>query len=247
MRIVIIEDEMPSRELIKRLVLRCFPGVEIDATLDSVESSVEYFSSCRSKPDLVFMDVELSDGYCFDIIKRVPSLSDCAIIITTAYETYALEAFRCKCLDYLLKPIGEDALRASVERVVSLIGQNESKPEALSPRSFREKFVLKRGTRIEVVETANIAFFCCEDKASYIVCKDGGRHLIEQSLDSLMGELNPNDFIQISRAFIVSRNSVSEITNYTNSRLRVSLLPGVKDPVIVPRSRVRAFMDWLEK
>ncbi len=247
MDILIIEDEIAAQHLLIRLLNKYFPLFKIAGVLDSLTTAVAWLS--MNKADLIFMDVELSDGNCFELFKMVEIKSP--VIITTAYEHYALKAFNAKCFDYILKPIQDNDFVFSVERCMKFCNKafyNMSDIEKLISlsKNYKQRFTIKTGTRIMVVEVADIAYFYSESKSTFLVTTDGKRLLADRSLDSIEEELDPSAFFKLSRGCIISFSSIGNISKYYNSRLKISLKPNLIDPIIVPRARAGLFMKWLE-
>ena len=179
MRVFIIEDEIPTQINLKRALRQNFDDVEFVGTADSIVSAVEWLSDPDNQTDIVFMDVELSDGVCFEIFNRVKI--DAKVIITTAYDNYAIKAFKCNCVDYLLKPIDNRELVAAVERCRAMIDSQpiddgiEINPMPLvgmTNREYKQRFVVKIGDHIIVIPTEDIAYFISKEKTSYIITKD---------------------------------------------------------------------------
>lgn len=245
MNVLIIEDERPAQQLLIRLLGKYYPDFTIVSILDSITSAVEWLRS--NSADLIFMDVELSDGTCFEIFRHIDIKAP--VIITTAYEQYALEAFKTKCIDYMLKPIEDLAFKESVERCLQFCAASSSskKEESTSSsKAYRQRYTIKVGSRIVVVDTSSIAYFFSEDKSTYIITDDDKQYLYDQSLDSLKDELDPEVFYKLSRGCIASLGSISNISKYFNSRLKVTLKPGKNLQVLVSRDRVQGFLEWLE-
>jgi DNA-binding LytR/AlgR family response regulator len=171
------------------------------------------------------------------------------VIITTAYEDYALPAFRTKCIDYLLKPISESEFKVSMERCIGFCYAEEaleSAKEAHGP-DYRTKFTIKVGNQILIADVNDTAFFYSENKATYLVTTERKQYFLDSSLESIEQQLNPNEFFRLSRSCITSFAAISNISKHFNSRLRVTLLPDVIEPVLVSRARVPLLMEWLDR
>ena len=252
MKALIVEDERMAQAQLVRLLAACFPDIEVVAATDSVRSTVDYLAA-DPPVDLIFMDVELSDGECFEIFRQVPVKAQ--VIMTTAYDSYALKAFEAGSIDYLLKPIGVEALVRAVGRcrervaskasgidveklLASLAGQGK--------KQYKERFVVYVGEQIIPVQTASIACFFSEEKANYLLTDGGERFLVETSLDSLEAELDPEAFFRSSRGAIVSRHAVQRVHRHFSGRLRLSLQPAPPFEPTVSRARVDDFLKWLE-
>lgn len=247
MKILIIEDEIPAQQILLRLLGRYFPHFTIEGILDSVDSAVSFLKT--HYPDLIFMDVELSDGKSFEIFRQVEIT--CPVIVTTAYADYALDAFKVKCIDYLMKPIEADAFRKSVERCLQLCGLAAApKPASdITPYArpaYKHHFTIKLGCQILVIDVNEIAYFYSNEKTTYLVTRDGKQYMTDDSLTAIEGEVDPAKFYKISRKCLVGLPSIYTISKYFNSRLKVTLSPKNVEYVIVPRDRVQSFMEWIE-
>ncbi|HIZ86808.1 MAG TPA: LytTR family DNA-binding domain-containing protein [Candidatus Coprenecus pullistercoris] len=247
MKVLIIEDEIPARQILIKLIGKYFPDFQIAGTLDSVHAAGKWLADNPS-PDLIFMDVELSDGKCFGLFDKADIT--CPVIVTTAYEQYALDAFKAKCIDYLMKPIEPEAFRMSVERCLQLFRSGESTPSVDIKRytkvSYKHHFTIRIGSQIIILDVNDIAYFYSNDKSTYIVTRDGREHMTDEPLVSIENEVDPIRFYKLSRKCIVSMQSIYTISKYFNSRLKVTVSPGNIEPVIVPRERVQSFLEWLE-
>ena len=248
MKALIIEDEKMAQANLARLLKNSFPEMEIVAMIDSVRGAVEFLSE-RPKLDVIFMDVELSDGICFEIFRSVQISAP--VIMTTAYDSYAVKAFEAGSIDYLLKPVDSDALlravgrarerlnaSASIDKLLSVLGQDSKK--------YKEKSVVRCGDRIIPIQSSDIALFFSEDKANYLLTKYGERYLIESTIDSLEGELDPSKFYRISRGCIVAFSAIKSVSRTSTGRLVVISQPASPVELTVSRGRVEGFIAWLE-
>ena len=250
MNIIIIEDEKPAARLLERKIEKL--GYSITTLLHSVEESLLWFQS-NPHPDLIFLDIQLSDGLSFEIFEKIDIKS--AVIFTTAYDEYALRAFKLNSIDYLLKPIDEEELATAISKFenqfqvnrVSNIDFEAIKRMLDNPisKEYRKRFSVKIGQQIKVIDVAEIECLYSENKGTYIHTFDNRDYLIDSSLEVVEAELNPNDFFRISRKYIIPLQSVKEIQVYSNSRLKISLPTYKEDEVIVARERVTDFKNWL--
>ena len=248
MKIILIEDEKPAARLLKRRVEKL--GYEITEMLHSVEESVAWLKT-NSQPDLIFLDIQLSDGLSFEIFNQVDVSS--AIIFTTAYDEYVLKAFKLNSVDYLLKPVDEEELKFSLEKF-----EKQHQPKSSfdlseikklftnQSESYKERFSVKIGTSIKIIESDNIECFFSENKASYIHTKENKNYLIDFSLDKVEEQMNPKKFFRINRSQIIQIDSIKEITIYSNSRLKIVLNTYNEQDMIVSREKVTDFKNWLE-
>ena len=250
MNIIIIEDEKPAARLLERKIEKL--GYSITTLLHSVEESLEWFQN-NVHPDLIFLDIQLSDGLSFEIFEKIDIKS--AVIFTTAYDEYALRAFKLNSIDYLLKPIDEEELATAISKFanqfqvnsVSNLDFEAIKRMLVNPisKEYRKRFSVKIGQQIKVIDVAEIECLYSENKGTYIHTSDNRDYLIDSSLEVVEAELNPNDFFRISRKYIIPLQSVKEIQVYSNSRLKISLPTYKADEVIVARERVSDFKEWL--
>ena len=232
MNVIIIEDEKPSARRLQRMLAEI--GISALTMLHSVEESIEWLSM-NAHPDLVFLDIQLSDGLSFEIFDVVNLKS--AIIFTTAYDEYALKAFKLNSVDYLLKPIDEDELNMSEIRQLLNVAETAS---------YKTRFTSKVGQHIKVFNSSAIECFYSENKGTYLFNTEGRSYLVDTTIDELSTDLDPKKFFQVSRKFIVSFKAIQDIVSYSNSRLKVKLKTYNEQEIIVSRERVKEFKAWLE-
>ena len=251
MTTIIIEDEKPAARLLQRKLEKL--TIEVGVMLHSVEESIEWFSK-NEHPDLIFLDIQLSDGLSFEIFEKVAIKS--AIIFTTAYDEYALRAFKLNSIDYLLKPIDEDDLEVAVFKFKARLPKQETvqldfeqiKRMLTNPfeKNYKKRFTIKIGQHLKVISVDEIECFFSENKGTYIHTFDNRNYLIESTLEVLEQELDPKDFFRVSRKFIIPLKAIKEIILYSNSRLKL-ILPSFKaDEVIVSREKVSDFKSWID-
>jgi len=250
MKIIIIEDEKPAARLLQRKIEKL--GYGITTLLHSVEESLEWFQN-NDHPDLIFLDIQLSDGLSFEIFEKIDIKS--AVIFTTAYDEYALRAFKLNSIDYLLKPIDEEELATAISKFANQFQANSVsnldfeaiKRMLVNPisKEYRKRFSVKIGQQIKVIDVVEIECLYSENKGTYIHTSDNRDYLIDSSLEVVEAELDPKDFYRISRKYIIPLQAVKEIQLYSNSRLKISLPTYKADEVIVARERVSDFKEWL--
>jgi DNA-binding LytR/AlgR family response regulator len=250
MKIIIIEDEKPAARLLQRKIEKL--GYGITTLLHSVEESLEWFQN-NDHPDLIFLDIQLSDGLSFEIFEKIDIKS--AVIFTTAYDEYALRAFKLNSIDYLLKPIDEEELATAISKFANQFQANSVsnldfeaiKRMLVNPvsKEYRKRFSVKIGQQIKVIDVVEIECLYSENKGTYIHTLDNRDYLIDSSLEVVEAELDPKNFFRISRKYIIPLHSVKEIQLYSNSRLKISLPTYKADEVIVARERVSDFKEWL--
>lgn len=251
MNIIIIEDEKPAARRLDRMLKKL--GLEANTMLHSVEESLDWFQT-NKHPDLIFLDIQLSDGLSFEIFENLEIQS--AIIFTTAYDEYALQAFKLNSIDYLLKPIDPEELEKAVLKFKSRIPVKnnlsldfeEIKRLLVNPleREYKKRFTVKVGQHLKMITIDTIECFYSENKGTYIHTIDNRDYLIDLTLEELENELEPQTFFRVSRKFFVNINAIKDMVSYTNSRLQIKLKTYNEQEVIVSRERVRDFKDWLE-
>ena len=250
-KVLILEDEDAAAKRLQKLIAEILPEAEFLATIESVKQGVEWFEY-NSLPDLIFADIQLNDGTSFDIFRKVEIKSP--VIFTTAYDEHALHAFKLNSVDYLLKPIKKDELNSAVEKFKSLhlTGKKSNNDnlhqllEALQKtQQYKQRFVLRIGEHMKTVEVPDIAYFYTENKANFIITKEGKRYLADNTLDQLESMLDPKLFFRINRQFIVSYPSIAEMFTYSKSRVLLKLNPPTKLDTIVSTERSAAFKSWL--
>lgn len=254
MNILIIEDEKPAARLLHRKVEKL--GLQVNTMLHSVEESITWFKN-NPHPDLIFLDIQLSDGLSFEIFEYFDKAQQhikSAVIFTTAYDEYALRAFKLNSIDYLLKPIDEEDLEVAVYKFKARTqSQNISldfeaiKRMLVNPveKEYKKRFSVKIGQQLKVISIDEVECFYSENKGTYIHTLDNRDYLIDSTLEVVEAEINPKEFYRVSRKFIVPLKAVKEIQLYSNSRLKIILPTYKDDEVIVARERVGDFKEWI--
>lgn len=247
MKLVIIEDEELSAKRLAKMISEIIPSAKLLAKLESVSKSLVWFKE-NPKPDLIFLDIQLNDGNAFDILKEINDYPK--IIFTTAYEQYALDAFKHNSIDYLLKPIEASELKRAFEKLENIKSletiEYKEKIDSLKtqfPAGFRERFLVKIGPQFKSIPTNAIKYFFYSDGLTYLQTEESALP-IDYTLDQLKEELDPKLFFRINRQFILKISSIKEIHSYFNSRLLLTLSPSFKEEVIVSRERVLNFKIW---
>ena len=248
MRVVIIEDETAAAQNLTSIVNKLYPDTEIVATIDTVVESVEFF---RSKPshDLVFMDIHLADGASFRIFDSVEV--EAPIIFTTAYDQYAIEAFKVNSIDYLLKPINEEGVKRAVEKWQRLTGAERQSYNsrvnemAQNQRAEHQVFLVHFRDKIVPLRSQDIAYLHTFEERVTAYCHNGEKYQIDQTLEALQSKLPSSDFFRANRQFILSRKAVKDISVWFGSRLAVNTTIATPERIIVPKARVHEFKVWL--
>ncbi len=249
--IIIIEDEKPAARRLQRMLAKL--NIETKTMLHSVAEAIDWFNG-HEHPDLIFLDIQLSDGLSFEIFEHIKT--DSAIIFTTAYDEYALKAFKLNSIDYLLKPIDEEELEAAINKFRNTQQQNgnidvkelrslltQTNPQ----KSYKTRFTAQVGQHLKLVDVSDIACFYSENKTTYLHCYTGRNYPIEVPLEQLEEDLDPEKFYRINRKCILNINAIRDIVSYTNSRLEIKIENFTEFQLIVSRERVKDFKTWLDQ
>ena len=252
MKVLIVDDEIMAQKSLVRLLAQNFPDITVVNILSSVKGVVSWLKENPDAVDIIFMDVELADGVCFEIFRQTDVKAK--VIMTTAYDHYAVKAFETGSVDYLLKPIDSTALKRAVARcrmsggmvdVEQLLKAVRNNQE--SKREYKERYIVRFNDRIVPLMTSDIAYVYSEEKNNYLVTSDGHKYVIDSSLDVIYEDLNPKDFFRISRGCIMSLKAIRSIVKQAGGRLRIVSEPESPFEMTVSRSRVDDFLAWLEK
>jgi DNA-binding LytR/AlgR family response regulator len=249
MDVVIIEDEKLAAERLQTMLERLEPDLRVVQRIASVRKAVEYFTG-NSQPDLIMMDVQLADGLSFEIFEQVEVSAP--VIFTTAYDEYAIRAFKVNSIDYLLKPISEEELSRAFQKMKKAAPASLSASPMLDQairqitQKFKSRFVVRIGDHLQFVPVEQIDCFFSHDKATFLQRNDKRRMAIDYPLDALENLLDPQLFFRVNRKFIVNIQAMRDVVYYSNSRLRLFLNSGEPEEIIVSRDKVPAFRDWLD-
>lgn len=245
--ILIIEDESLNSDRLLRLINNLLPKVTIKV-LESVADSIEWLNS-NTQPDAILMDVRLSDGLCFEVFEQVKV--ECPIIFTTAYDEYAIKAFKVNGVDYLLKPVEQDELKAAFEKVESLSLKQQSVPldsliQYLKPTEHRNRFLLPHKDGYKTVLVSDIIYFCSELKITKAILQNGSKETIPYTLEELEKQLDPKLFIRANRQYIIHIDSVQYVHNFFNGKLKIVLKKNPETEIIVSRDKAPVLKKWLD-
>jgi len=254
MKIVIVEDEPFAQQELLRLMRNTGRDLEVLSLIDSVEESIEWFGR-NEHPELVFLDIQLADGLSFDIFKEIELKS--AVIFTTAYDEYAINAFKLNSIDYLLKPVKQEELEAALDKYDKMkkdmsLADGGINPEHLQKliRSMSEvkesksRFIVRLGEQIKSVNVDEIAYFMAEDNVVFLLTKAGRRYIVDHTLEQIESLIDPGIFFRLNRTYIARIDSIKKVSKYFNSRLLIELDPGSEDQVLVSRNRAKSFLEW---
>ncbi len=256
MKVIIVEDELHNSRMLHGMINKLRPNWEVMGVLESVKQSVEWFEK-NDHPDIIFLDIQLTDGNCFSIFDRVKIES--LIIFTTAYDEYAIQAFKVNSVDYLLKPISEEKLAVSINKAEKLIQHfeenNTAKPDydlLLSAikegkKQYRKRFLISGATSFFKIETKDIAYFYTSDRVSFAVTYSGKEHIIDLTMEKLEDQLDPDMFFRANRGQIINIDSIRKFESYFGGKLIVRLIEPFKEPVMISRLKATEFKNWLDR
>ena len=252
MKILIIEDEAPAFRRLQKVLEEINPDIEIVEVIDSVEESVKWFKT-HNAPDLIFMDIQLSDGISFEIFEKVKITKP--VIFTTAFDEYMLKAFKVNSIDYLLKPVKKEELEGSLNKynnlknsfsgnspldLNALIGQIR-----MDDKKFKSRFLIKQGERLISIETEDVAYFYTKNGVVYLVTLGDKKYLMDFNLDELSNQLDPDKFYRANRQYLISFQSIKETQKYFKGKLLVELNKPAEEPITISSEKSSEFKSWL--
>ncbi len=249
MNVLIIEDERLAAEQLINLLNKYDKNITVLDVIDSVKNAVQWLK-INEKPELVFMDIQLADGLSFEIFEKIQLTSP--VIFITAYDQYAIRAFKVNSIDYLLKPLDFDELKIAIDKFkstkLSSINQDIiDKFKNMLTNNFKNRFVVKVGEHIRPINIEKINYFYSFEKATYINTTENRNYVIDYSLEQAEVLIDPNLFFRINRKYLISFASIIDIISYSNSRLKIKLVNSDDNVIIVSRERVNDFKEWLDK
>ncbi len=254
MKILIVEDEDLAVKKLRKTLFDVEESAEVTGTTDSIKSTVEWLQD-NPQPDLILMDIELADGQSFEIF-NVAEIK-CPVIFTTSYDEFALKAFKVNSVDYLLKPVQKEELRAALDKFkklkvdmksdVSIDSLVKELQQKLQPKEFRKRFLVKHAQKLVSIEVEDIAYFYSDGRLNFFKTKDNKKFVVDYTMDELEEMLDPDKYFRISRSFYVSVNSIDKIEDYFGNRLILQLKPAVEKEALVSREKVTDFKKWMGK
>lgn len=255
MIVFIVEDEPHARNELTRLLDKSGQEIQIAGFADSIEDAVLWLNE-NPNPDLMFFDIQLSDGLSFEIFKQVKI--DVPVIFTTAFDEYAIQAFKVNSIDYLLKPIKLEELKSALDQYNSISSKSGNKENVLKMEQiekllqinkpkYKSRFVAKFGDQIKHIDVAELAYFHAVDNEVFLITKENSRYIIDYSLEQINDLVDPQDFFRVNRSFIVHIEAIKKISKYFNSRLHLKLIPQTEEEVLISRVKVPEFMNWMDK
>lgn len=244
-KVIIIEDEILIAERLKKMIESIEPEMNVVEMIDSVKEAISCLS--ESIPDLIFLDINLSDDYCFKIFEEVNVT--CPVIFVTAYSEYAIKAFEINSIDYLLKPISIPSLKKSIDKYKSLTTfPNYTKMMIDMESRYRNRFLVKLNNQLKSISIDNIAYFFSEDKLTFACLNDGKKLPLDFSLKKIEEEINPNNFFRINKKYLISLNSIDEMYYVSKSKIKLQLKPTVeKEIIFVAIEKIGTFKVWLSR
>ena len=252
MKVLIVEDEPLSAEHLIRTLNKVDKSIQVIKTLDSISNTVKFLSQ-EFELDLIFLDIHIADGNSFEIFSKINI--DVPIIFTTAFNEYAIKAFKLNSIDYLLKPIGFDDLNNAIAKYYKLKSSNqktfhtEKIENAISilTKNYKSRFLVRLGETISSIKIEDISFFIAEDGITLLVNNDGKRYPVDYSMDALEALISPDSFFRINRKVLVNINKIQQVHTYFNSRLKLAIKNLQEEESIVSRERVNDFKLWLDR
>lgn len=256
MDILIVEDELPTRRLLKDMIEKARPDWQIAGSTSSVDETIEWLEE-NPQPTLIFMDIQLSDGTCFEIFDKVQI--DSFVIFTTAYDEYAIQAFRVNSIDYLLKPVNQEKLEEAIRKYEHLFRENKKQEKspidylelarALESKTahYRSRVMVNLADGFQKLNTSDIAWLVSSNKITTAVTFDRSHHVVDFTLDKLEKELDPAMFFRANRQYILNIETIHKVENWFNGKLVVKTRPQAEEKIVVSRERARNFKDWINQ
>jgi DNA-binding LytR/AlgR family response regulator len=253
MNVLIIEDEPLAAQRLETLIVETLVNARVVDKIDSVKKAVQWLQK-NVTPDLILMDIQLADGLSFQIFEQCEVKAP--VIFTTAYDEYALKAFKVNSIDYILKPVDKAELANALRKLESLkniqpsqevLMQSISQAMTMLAKKYKERFVIKVGEHLKTVEVKNILYFYSQEKTTFCHATDSRNHILDFTLEQLEALVNPAEYFRVNRKYLVRGDSIQDIISYTNSRLRLVLKDSQDTDVVVARERVQEFKQWLDR
>jgi DNA-binding LytR/AlgR family response regulator len=251
MKTIIIEDEELAARRLESMIKTIDPQIEVMAKLESVEDSVAWLKA-NSHPDLIFLDIHLEDGISFEIFDQVKV--NVPIIFTTAFDEYAIKAFKHKSIDYLLKPIIQDDLGKAIAKYKEWTGVQSTQLDLTglyklmqgNNNEYRERYSVTVGEKLKTIEVKDIAYFFSTSGITFVVMNSKNQYSLDLSLDKLYNELNPKDFFRVNRQYLINHKAIANVHVFPKSRLKIDLNPPLQEDLYVSLDKVAEFKRWLD-
>ncbi len=253
MRVLIIEDEPQAAARLQKVLQQVDAEIEVLDKIDSVKSSVAWLNS-NSHPDLVFMDIQLGDGLSFSIFEHVTL--DCPVVFTTAYDEYALKAFKVNSIDYILKPVDPEDIKATLEKfnklgfskpdTAAVLGNIQNALQSLTKKT-KSRFVVKIGEHLKTISITEILYFYSQEKTTFCFTQEKRKVILDYTLEQIQEMVDDETYFRINRKYLIREDAFTDIVTYLNSRLKLTLIGSDDKSIIVARERVQAFKTWLDR
>ena len=250
MKVAILEDEPLAAEKLKRYLAKCDASIEILCVLDALETALPWIEAHNATVDLYFMDVQLTDGLSFELFSS--TTINKPVIFTTAFDEYAIDAFKVNSIDYLLKPITFTDLSRALKKLKSLEKQ-VSNPNHIGPtiakmakKTYKDRFMVRIGNHLRSIMTTDIQAFYAEGRDVCLITPEGKEYPVEYTIESLRELLDPKEFFRVNRSYLVSLKAISDVVVYSNRRLKLQLKDGRNRDIVVSREKVGDFKKWFE-
>lgn len=252
MQILIIEDEPQAVQWIERAVRELVPDAVIVGKLDSIKRSVQWLKQ-QPSPDVILLDIQLADGISFEIFDQCEVKAP--VIFTTAFDGYAIQAFKVNGIDYILKPVDKQELAVALEKAKkkkqvvndsAMLLQNIGSAMKMLTKKYKSRFVIKVGEHIRTIETDTVLFFYSQEKTTFCTTTDNRNHILDYTLEQLVEMVDPERYFRVNRKYLVCSSAINDIIHYSNSRLRLVLKNSQDNDVIVSREKVQEFKSWLD-
>jgi DNA-binding LytR/AlgR family response regulator len=248
MKILIVEDEMPAATRLINMLQKTEPEAIIMGITDGVESTLNFLDQGHY-PDLIFMDIHLADGSAFEIFRH-HSLQGIGIIFSTAYDQYAVEAFKVNALDYLLKPVKQEDLEKAITRFKTSrekeMDYKQIVHKLLSKQPQERRFLIRMGQSLRLVHQQDVAYFYTSDKITFMMTKEGRKYPVDYTLEHLEEMIDPAKFFRINRQYIIQMDAIQQMHSHSKARVKMDLLPPAHEEVIVSTEKSPLFKKWLE-
>jgi DNA-binding LytR/AlgR family response regulator len=255
MKTLIVEDELPTRRLLRDMIQKIRPQWTISGCTGSVEETIDWLKE-NPQPDLIFMDIQLSDGSSFEIFEKIVVKSP--VVFTTAYDEYAIQAFKVNSIDYLLKPVNKKKLEMAIEKYENFFSKDATPKSEIDYKalaqvlssgtnSYRSRLLINLADGFQKLDTNKIAWLISSNKITTAVTFDGHHHVVDFTLDRLEKELDPAKFFRANRQYILNIETIHKVENWFNGKLVVKTQPDIKEKIVVSRERAKSFKDWINQ
>jgi len=238
MKAIILEDEHIAAKRIERMILEIYPDMDIVGIYETIEDTADHLIS-QGQPDILFLDIHVADGNSFELFNVLAIKSK--VIFTSAYDQYAIEAFRKNATDYLLKPLKKEQLAEAIEKASKI----QTIPSQVNNGLYKNRFLIHFGNKLTSLKTSDIAYIYSKNKISYFYSINGNRYPSNYKLQDLVEQLDPQIYFRANRQFIVSKDSIASMQRHEASRLRLYLVPAIKELIIVSTEKTRKFKEWM--